>query len=596
MSYEVKHAGLQSWVNETAALCLPDSIHWCDGSQQEYDTLMAQMVASGMATRLVKRPNSYLFRSDPSDVARVEARTFISTADQEDAGPTNNWVAPDELKATMRRLYKGCMKGRAMYVIPYSMGPLGSPIAAVGVEISDSPYVVCNMRIMTRMGKAVVEKLGTDGRFFPAVHSVGSPSDGTAINQQWPCADIENKFISHFPEEGLIWSYGSGYGGNALLGKKCLALRIASAVGKREGWMAEHMVIMRLTNPAGRQYHIAAAFPSACGKTNLAMITPTIPGWKAECFGDDIAWMKQGPDGRLYAINPEAGFFGVAPGTSYTTNPMAMDTIKDNVIFTNTALTDDGDVWWEGMNGATPPHAIDWTGQDWYPTSKNLASHANARFTAPADQCPIISPDWEKPEGVPIDIIIFGGRRAGVVPLVAQAYDWDHGVYMGATAASETTAANIGAVGNLRRDPFAMTPFCGYNMGDYFQHWFDMGDKLGAKAPRIFYVNWFRKNAAGKWLWPGFGENSRVLKWMCERLDGTAQAIATPIGYLPTPADLDLDGLVWPSERIQEVVKFDPEAWQCEAPDISRFFSQFGKRLPARMTAQLENMKARLQQ
>ena len=412
-----------------------------------------------------------------------------------------------------------------------------------------------------------------------------------------PCAPIEDKYISHFPDDQLIWSYGSGYGGNALLGKKCLALRIASATGKREGWMAEHMVILRLTNPAGKQFHIAAAFPSACGKTNLAMITPTIPGWKAECIGDDIAWMKPGPDGRLYAINPEAGFFGVAPGTSYATNPMAMDTLKDNVIFTNCALTDEGDVWWEGMDGPAPAHVIDWKGRDWTPASKEPAAHANARFTAPAAQCPIISRDWERPQGVPIDIIIFGGRRAGVVPLVTESFGWDHGVFMGATAASETTAANIGSVGNLRRDPFAMMPFCGYNMGDYFQHWFDMGDRLGrlgSQAPRVFYVNWFRKNKDGKWLWPGFGENSRVLKWMCERLEGAAQAVETPIGYVPTETDLDLDGLDWPRDRIQEALRVEADAWRPEINDIEKFFAQFGERLPARLTTQLHGLAARL--
>ena len=594
MSYEVKHAALLKWVHETAELTQPDAIHWCDGSQAEYDQLMAQMVEIGMATALKKRPNSFLFRSDPSDVARVEARTFISTTNKVDAGPTNNWIAPDLLKATMTDLYWGCMKGRTMYVIPFSMGPLDSPIAAIGVELSDSPYVVCNMRIMTRMGKTVIEKLGDTGRFFPAVHSIGSPCDDTTINQVWPCAEIDHKYISHFPEEGLIWSYGSGYGGNALLGKKCLALRIASATGKREGWMAEHMLILRLTNPAGRHYHIAAAFPSACGKTNLAMITPTIPGWKAECIGDDIAWMKPGPDGRLYAINPEAGFFGVAPGTSYATNPMAMETMKENSIFTNTALTDDGDVWWEGIDGAPPAHVIDWKGRDWTPASKDLAAHANSRFTAPATQCPIIARDWENPLGVPIDIFIFGGRRASVVPLVTESFNWDHGVFMGATAASETTAANIGAVGNLRRDPFAMMPFCGYNMGDYFQHWFDMGDTLGSNAPKVFYVNWFRKNTAGKWLWPGYGENSRVLKWMCERLDGTAGAVETPIGFVPTEADIDLNGLDWPIDRLQEVLKVDAPAWLPEVPDIAKFFSQFGDRLPARLTAQLDALAARL--
>lgn len=594
MSYTTNHSALVAWVRECAELCQPDKIYWCNGSQSEYDRLMADMVQSRMATPIAKRPNSFLFRSDPSDVARVESRTFISTANKADAGPTNNWMAPDALKAIMSELYRDCMKGRTMYVVPFSMGAIDSPIAEIGVELTDSPYVVCNMRIMTRMGKHVVDKLGTEGRFFPALHSVGSPHDGSPINENWMCADIEHKYISHFPEEGLIWSYGSGYGGNALLGKKCLALRIASATARREGWMAEHMLILRLTNPSGKRYHIAAAFPSACGKTNLAMIVPTIAGWKSECIGDDIAWMKIGQDGRLYAINPEAGFFGVAPGTSYATNPMAMDTIRSNVIFTNTALTDDGDVWWEGMDGAPPAHAIDWHGRDWSPASKATASHANARFTVAASQCPVICPDWEDPAGVPIDIFVFGGRRTSVVPLVTEALSWDHGVFIGATAGSETTAANIGQVGNLRRDPFAMTPFCGYHMGDYFQHWLDMGDRLGEKAPRIFYVNWFRKNADGKWLWPGYGENSRVLKWMCERLDGVAGAMETPIGYVPTEEDIDLAGLHIPPENLRELLRVDLEAWRAEESDIERFFTTFGDRLPSRINEQLHALASRL--
>ncbi|HOG11766.1 MAG TPA: phosphoenolpyruvate carboxykinase (GTP) [Smithella sp.] len=594
MELAVKNKKLLSWVKEMKQLCAPKKVYWCDGSKKEYNTLMAQMVKSGAAIKLKKRKNCFLFRSDPSDVARVENRTYISYPDQVDAGPTNNWVAPDALKKTMKNLYKGCMKGRTMYIIPFSMGPINSPIAKIGIEITDSPYVVCNMHTMTRVGKKVLKKLGDTGEFIPCMHSIGAPLEKGQKDVAWPCAPIEKKYISHFPDENLIWSYGSGYGGNALLGKKCLALRIASAMAKREGWMAEHMLILRLTNPKGKQYHIAAAFPSACGKTNLAMLQPTIKGWTCECIGDDIAWMKIGPDGRLYAINPEAGFFGVAPGTSYDSNPVAMDTIKKNVIFTNCALTDNGDVWWEGMDGKPPKHAIDWKGRDW-PNDKNEpAAHPNARFTAPAAQCPMICPDWEKPEGVPIDIFIFGGRRAGVVPLVNEAFSFDHGVFLGATASSETTAANIGAVGNLRRDPFAMQPFCGYNMGDYFQHWLDMGDDLGDKAPKIFYVNWFRKTADGRWLWPGFGENSRVLKWMCERVDGKAEAVQTPIGLLPRLGGLDLKGLKIDERDIQELLRVDLDAWKAEIPDIEKHFAQFGDRLPARLRKQFAELKKRL--
>ena len=592
MAYKMKNKKLNQWVKEISALCQPDKIYWCDGSKEEYDALMAEMVAAGQATSLKKRPNSFLFRSDPSDVARVEARTYISTKNKDEAGPTNNWVNIDELKPTMTALYKGCMKGRTMYVIPFSMGPVGSPWSKVAVEITDSPYVVCNMHIMTRVGGKVIDLLNKGEEFIKCLHSLGAPLAEGQKDVAWPCAPMEKKYISHFPDENTIWSYGSGYGGNALLGKKCLALRLGSAIARREGWMAEHMIILRLTNPEGRQYHITAAFPSACGKTNLAMIQPTIPGWKAECIGDDIAWMKIAPDGHLRAINAEAGFFGVAPGTSYKSNPMAMDTIKKNTIFTNCALTDDGDIWWEGMEGQ-PTHLIDWKGKDWTPASKEVAAHANSRFTTPAAQCPIISPDWEKPEGLPIDIFIFGGRRSGVVPLVTEAFDWDHGVFMGATAASEPTAAVLDNVG-IRYDPFAMLPFCGYNMGDYFQHWFEMGDKLKDKAPKVFYVNWFRKNSDGKFLWPGFGENSRALKWMCERVDGEAKAQKTPIGYVPDYTDLDLQGLNVTRENVKELLRVDTAAWKQEIPKMEKFFAQFGDRLPKRLQNQFEQLGKRL--
>jgi phosphoenolpyruvate carboxykinase (GTP) len=593
MAYEVKNRRLAAWVQEVAALCRPDAVHWCDGSYAEYAALMGRMVMDGSAIPLRARPNSFLFRSDPSDVARVEARTFISTPNRVDAGPTNNWMPPDELKSKMIELYRGCMRGRTMYVIPFSMGPLGSPMARIGVEITDSPYVVCNMHIMTRAGIGAVEALGAEGEFVTCLHSVGAPLYPGEPDVHWPCAPLESKYSSHFPDENLVWSYGSGYGGNALLGKKSFALRIASAMARREGWMAEHMLILRLTNPAGRRYHIAGAFPSACGKTNLAMIRPTLPGWKAECIGDDIAWMKIGPDGRLHAINPEAGFFGVAPGTSRWSNPAATQTIQANTIFTNCALTDSGDVWWEGFSAAPPSHAVDWRGNDWTPGKGSPAAHPNARFTAPASQCPAICPDWEEPQGVPIDILIFGGRRTSVVSLVTEAFDWDHGVFMGATASSETTAAAVGQVGAVRRDPFAMRPFCGYNMADYFQHWLNMGDRLGSAAPRIFCVNWFRKSPEGKWLWPGYGENSRVLKWMCERVEGRAGAEATPIGLMPAAGDLDLTGLDISSETMRRLLHVDLEAVRTEMVGLHSHFDQFGDRMPARLQEQLRALEAR---
>jgi phosphoenolpyruvate carboxykinase (GTP) len=594
MNIEVKNRKLNAWISEVVAMCRPDAVYICDGSKKEYDSMMEKLVAAGSGIPLEKRAGSYLFRSDPSDVARVEDRTYISTSAQDEAGPTNNWLDPASLKETMKGFYKDCMKGRTMYVIPFSMGPIGSPISKIGVEITDSPYVVANMHIMTRVSSKVLELLGAENDFIPCLHSIGAPLESGRKDVPWPCAPIEQKYISHFPEENLIWSYGSGYGGNALLGKKCLALRIASVMARREGWLAEHMLILRLTNPEGRQYHIAAAFPSACGKTNLAMMQPSLKGWKCECIGDDIAWMKIGEDGRLHAINPESGFFGVAPGTSYDTNPMAMDTIRDNVIFTNCALTDDGDVWWEGMTDELPAHLIDWKGRDWTPESKAEAAHPNARFTAHASRCPVICKDWENPAGVPIDIFIFGGRRSSVVPLVYEAFNWDHGVFLGATAASETTSANIGAVGNLRRDPFAMKPFCGYNMGDYFQHWLNMGDRLGNKAPRIFYVNWFRKSDEGKFLWPGFSDNSRVLKWICERVEEKAGAQKSAIGLLPLDGALDLSGLNIPSENMKELLQVDPVEWKAEVPDIKAHFDIFGDRLPERLVVQLQELRKRL--
>jgi phosphoenolpyruvate carboxykinase (GTP) len=592
---------LLSWIDKIIKMTQPDSVVWCDGSKAEYDALMKGMVEEGLATALPKRPNSFLFRSDPSDVARVENRTFIAAKTKEDAGPTNNWIDPAELKDTLRKLYTGCMHGRTLYVIPFSMGPIGSPIAKIGIQITDSPYVVTNMHIMTRVGTRVLEVLGPSGDFVPCLHSIGKPllscqSDGGL----WPCAPLEKKYIAHFPDEKTIWSYGSGYGGNALLGKKCLALRIASVIAKEEGWLAEHMLILKITNPEGKSKHIAAAFPSACGKTNLAMLVPTVPGWKVETVGDDIAWMKHGKDGRFYAINPEAGFFGVAPGTSTESNPNAMRSFEKNTIFTNVALTEDGDIWWEGIGYDPPGKLIDWTGKPWVQDksdkSQKPAAHPNSRFTAPAAQCPSIAPEWENPAGVPIDAILFGGRRPSKIPLVTQAFDWNHGVFMGSIAGSEITAAALDLkVGTVRRDPFAMLPFCGYHMGDYFAHWIRMGKQTATAAqPKFFFVNWFRKTTEGKWLWPGYGENSRVLKWIFERCDGGGEAVETPIGYMPAENSIERPAGVT-ADDMRELLAVDVAGWKSELEDIkAEHYPKFGAKLPKELRDQLEALIKRL--